>query len=590
MARTTFFVSFALFASTTLAREVTYHFKISNHEIAPDGVYRNATLVNERYPGPLITAQKGDTLKINVENKLTNPSMLLATSIHWHGLHEHRNADDDGPAFVTQCPIIPEASYTYTIPLGEQTGTYWYHGHLGTQYVDGLRGPIVICKYFRPNDSIALLNAPTYWQMFTIDPEDPHKNLYDIDNEETVLVLGDWYHRSSVAIEQSGNITLQQPDSATINGKGRFDPDKTPANPDTLHTFKVKRGMRYRLRVINDSAIASFRFSVQNHKIKVIAADGVPTQPYEADEFDILPAQRRDFVLEANQQPGTYWINAPLTNVANKTTQALLVYEDDARAFKAPEGPHRTWSVSEDVIKYWQHSHHGHGHGSMPGSSKRKIRSKRQSNATQIVLDETKLAPLNHKKPCNPGEAADMTLDLNFGLGQAGGTWAINNITYKSPATPTLLNILQDDRTTESDFSQSEHTVILPKHKCIEFNIKGNSGIPITHPFHLHGHTFSVVQYGNNVPNYVDPPQGDVVGSPDSGVRLRFKTDNAGPWFLHCHIDWHLVEGLAMVFAEAPEEIKQGSQSVAADSQWNNLCKEYDAWAKTAGPNQNPDL
>jgi FtsP/CotA-like multicopper oxidase with cupredoxin domain len=51
------------------------------------------------------------------------------------------------------------------------------------------------------------------------------------------------------------------------------------------------------MRVINDSAIASFRFSVQNHKMKVIAADGVSTRPYEVDEFDILPAQRRDFVV-----------------------------------------------------------------------------------------------------------------------------------------------------------------------------------------------------------------------------------------------------------------------------------------------------
>ncbi|CEL53046.1 hypothetical protein RSOLAG1IB_06114 [Rhizoctonia solani AG-1 IB] len=490
--------------------------------------------------------------------------MLLPTSIHWHGLHQHRNADDDGPAFVTQCPIIPEASYTYTIPLGEQTGTYWYHGHLGTQYVDGLRGPIVIYL------------------------EDPHKGLYDIDNEETVLVVGDWYHTSSVAIEQSGNLTLQRPDSATINGKGRFDPDKTPANQDTLHTFKVKRGKRYRMRVINDSAIASFRFSVQNHKMKVIAADGVSTRPYEVDEFDILPAQRRDFVLEANQPPGTYWINAPMTNVANKTTQALLVYEDDAHSFKAPEGPHRTWAVSEGVIEYWRHGHHSHD--SMHTSSEHKLRSERQNDPTQVVLDEAKLAPLNNKKPCNPNEAADMTLDLNFGLGQAAGTWAINNITYKSPATPTLLNIFQDDRTTDSDFSPSEHTVILPKHKCIEFNIRGVSNIPIIHPFHLHGHTFSVVQYGNSTPNYIDPPQGDVVGSRDAGVRLRFNTDNPGPWFLHCHIDWHLVEGLAMVFAEAPEEIKEGSQSVATDSEWKNLCKNYDAWAKTAGSNQRPKL
>lgn len=28
------------------------------------------------------------------------------------------------------------------------------------------------------------------------------------------------------------------------------------------------------------------------------------------------------------------------------------------------------------------------------------------------------------------------------------------------------------------------------------------------------------------------------------------QTDNPGPWFLHCHIDWHLEAGFAIVFAE----------------------------------------
>ena len=42
-------------------------------------------------------------------------------------------------------------------------GTFWYHSHLSTQYCDGLRGPIVV-----------------------YDPEDPHADLYDIDNGKFV--------------------------------------------------------------------------------------------------------------------------------------------------------------------------------------------------------------------------------------------------------------------------------------------------------------------------------------------------------------------------------------------------------------------
>ncbi|EEB99738.1 hypothetical protein MPER_00509, partial [Moniliophthora perniciosa FA553] len=33
-------------------------------------------------------------------------------------------------------------------------------------------------------------------------------------------------------------------------------------------------------------------------------------------------------------------------------------------------------------------------------------------------------------------------------------------------------------------------------------------------------------------------------------TAIRFVTDNTGPWMLHCHIDFHLVNGLAVVLAE----------------------------------------
>jgi iron transport multicopper oxidase len=33
---------------------------------------------------------------------------------------------------------------------------------------------------------------------------------------------------------------------------------------------------------------------------------------------------------------------------------------------------------------------------------------------------------------------------------------------------------------------------------------------------------------------------GTGTGSVEDQVTIRFAADNAGPWFLHCHIDWHL--------------------------------------------------
>jgi iron transport multicopper oxidase len=75
--------------------------------------------------------------------------------------------------------------------------------------------------------------------------------------------------------------------------------------------------------------------------------------------------------------------------------------------------------------------------------------------------------------------------------------------------------------------------------------------------------------------NFVNPVQRDVVSAGLAGdnVTIRFKTDNAGPWILHCHIDWHLDLGLAVVFAEDVATVAQSNPPTA----WDQLCPIYDA-------------
>jgi hypothetical protein len=63
------------------------------------------------------------------------------------------------------------------------------------------------------------------------------------------------------------------------------------------------------------------------------------------------------------------------------------------------------------------------------------------------------------------------------------------------------------------------------------------------HPIHLHGHGFSVVRSAGSLSyNFDTPVIRDVVsiGNTGDNVTIRFFTGNVGPWFLHCHIDFHL--------------------------------------------------
>ena len=36
---------------------------------------------------------------------------------------------------------------------------------------------------------------------------------------------------------------------------------------------------------------------------------------------------------------------------------------------------------------------------------------------------------------------------------------------------------------------------------------------------------------------------------PESYVVFRFTANNPGPWFLHCHMEWHIWPGMALVFS-----------------------------------------
>ena len=43
---------------------------------------------------------------------------------------------------------------------------------------------------------------------------------------------------------------------------------------------------------------------------------------------------------------------------------------------------------------------------------------------------------------------------------------------------------------------------------------------------------------------------------------LRFKANNPGVWFFHCHVDWHLEQGLAITLVESPMLIQEKQRPV----------------------------
>lgn len=101
-------------------------------------------LINNQYPGPLVEANWGDTIQVTVENNIED--VPEGVSIHWHGQPQRVSPWFDGVPSVSQCPIAPGSTFTYSF-TAEAYGTSWYHSHVSAQYIDGLFGPLVVYGY-----------------------------------------------------------------------------------------------------------------------------------------------------------------------------------------------------------------------------------------------------------------------------------------------------------------------------------------------------------------------------------------------------------------------------------------------------------
>lgn len=188
MMRTPCTIALLALAGGTMAATVTFDWSIDWVEAAPDGYARPVIGINGHWPCPVVEANVGDTVVVNLQNNLGNET----TGLHFHGIRQYGSPEMDGPVAATQCSVPPGSSFTYSFvvcdfilhgtPCGQlrfgsprlilpsyqadMAGTYWYHSHEMGQYPDGLRGPLIVH-----------------------DPDDPYCNQVD---EEVIMTVSDW--------------------------------------------------------------------------------------------------------------------------------------------------------------------------------------------------------------------------------------------------------------------------------------------------------------------------------------------------------------------------------------------------------------
>jgi iron transport multicopper oxidase len=289
--------------------------------------------------------------------------------------------------------------FLYDFTANSQAGTFWYHSHL-YDVDDGL------CSFLLTIEQINIL--------FTC--------------AKFICCPGITFLPKEIQFPTF--------DSTLINGAGRY-----PKGPSTeLTSITVKRGKRYRFRLVSIFCGPNFTFSIDGHNLTIIEVDGINTEPLVVNEIQIFVGQRYSFILNANQPVDNYWIRSFPNLLGDSGIEGGL---------------------NSGILRY-------------VGSNATADPTTTQANDI-IPLVESNLVPLSN--PAAPGTpevgGAEVLLNLNLGFDKTNSTtgfFTINNVTFVPPSVPVLLQILSDN-IAATDLLPKGSVYPLPPNKVVEPSI-----------------------------------------------------------------------------------------------------------------------
>jgi len=284
-----------------LAATVEYDLTVARREVNFTGQSTTAMTINGQLPGPTLRFTEGDHAVIHVHNQ-----MDVETSIHWHGILLPNAMD--GVPFVTFPPIAPGQTFTYEFDL-RQSGTYWYHSHTMLQEQRGLYGALAIA------------------------PKD--KGMVDRLRDH-VVVLSDWTDEDEKSVlhtlkRGSEWYSLQKGSGQSVLGAARLGMlgayfsrelqrmppmdladvyyDRFLLNGAQEQSLTAQPGEQIRLRVIAGSATTFFYLQFAGGPMQIVAADGLPVQPFDEQRLLIAVAETYDVIVTVPED-GSYEFRA----------------------------------------------------------------------------------------------------------------------------------------------------------------------------------------------------------------------------------------------------------------------------------------
>uniref|UniRef100_W8B7R7 L-ascorbate oxidase n=1 Tax=Ceratitis capitata TaxID=7213 RepID=W8B7R7_CERCA len=367
--------------------------------------------------------------------------------------------------------------------------------------------------------------------------------------------------------------------------------DDIPLQHMPLQTYNVRRGFRYRFRIINAEFLnCPIALSIDNHTLTAIHSDGYDVEPLEVGSIVTYAGERFDFILNANQPIGNYWIRFKgLMDCSDQFTSAfqvgILHYE--GAGDEEPNG-----------VLGWQHKAEGIELNAMNrGSGHPDSLTAAEMTALPIYdtvpgVDRDALKPVADYKffvyydfyaKDNPDFHPSDYYSFNDTMGSTNKVYTpqLNHISLKFPPMALMAernnvddslfcnetSLAQQGIDCRKEFCHCHHVLQVPLNSVVELIVIDEGfTYDANHPFHLHGNAFRVVgleRLGANVTvemvkqldrynllkrNLDRPPVKDTVTIPDGGYTIiRFEAYNPGFWLFHCHIEFHAEIGMALI-------------------------------------------
>ncbi|KAK4508911.1 uncharacterized protein ATC70_013534 [Mucor velutinosus] len=531
-----------------------FYFNITLAQLNPDcNASFISPVINGQFPAPAIHVVKNDIIQLHIYN---DPSHNFSSSIHIHGIRQYSSNRFDGVAGITQMAIAPGETFVQAFQVLNQTGTFYYHAHVGVQD-DTLQGPFIVHETQEHLENHAKNEIILHWTEWW------HQSFHDRFD----------YYMGPQFIGDGG------PDSVLLNGRSIYANTSINAAGATsldckgFTYFDVEPNKTYLVRVIGALTFRTLGIAVQGHDMTLVEIDAEPVQPHNVSYLEISPGQRMAFTLTTgNHAAGSIF---PIVSNYRYRGQGLgytpngygfLRYVDPAAAANKQESiSFLTTPLVKDL------PNNIFPLVDTPGWITSELKSG-ASYPTDFILSEpaTRTIKLTLKEVVMPDNTTRFITNGRAFVAEPWGNSSMSLID-RVLAEPALGAMDAND-----GFSFAHQTYPLELGEIVDLvfqNVQLPAGICVLHPWHTHGHSHYLLAEGpgdyvhetdKDIRTYPNPIYRDVSityprsvnGTANCGwTKVRLFTDNPGVWPVHCHITAHMLQGKMVVLEVAPNKL-----------------------------------